>query len=142
MNIDDQLGHEAAMRRLDRDHGIAQLVIARIKAFTSLGKCFMYLCFGIAAVTYANTAAARDLAYMPNQAGGEIVLTDVPSAVCTAPARVAYSRGEAGDLIAGCWYAMENYVHIKWHGGSTRVFRYSQFTAFDQPAVRVPDMRL
>lgn len=80
------------------------------------------------AMIYARTAAAADLAEMPNAAGGEITLTNDKGS-CPDLYLLAYSRGYDGTVITGCWLPGTRYVLIKWsESGEVKLFAYDQFT--------------
>lgn len=100
----------------------------------------------LASLFFYGTANARDLAYLPNQAGGEIVLTTSASPGCTKGQMLAYSRGQDGTTITGCWLAGENYVLIRWSAtGTIKLFRYEDFEILPRPMPGQPpkpDMRL
>jgi hypothetical protein len=80
------------------------------------------------AMIYARTANATDIAAMPNAAGGEIVLT-TDRGGCPDLYLLAYSRGDNGTVITGCWLPGTRYVLIKWsESGIVKLFAYDQFT--------------
>lgn len=80
------------------------------------------------AMIYARTANATDIAAMPNAAGGEIVLT-TDRGGCPDLYLLAYSRGDNGTVITGCWLPGSRYVLIKWsESGVIKLFAYDQFT--------------
>lgn len=98
-----------------------------------------YLAGGIATLIlaasafFSGPAAAKELAYMPNQAGGEIVLTTDKIKSCDGN-RLAFSRTNAGDVITGCWFAEGHYVTIRWsESGNLKVFLISNFQLFEEP---------
>lgn len=56
-------------------------------------------------------AYSKAIAYMENQSGGRIVLTDQPGCKIQHMAYAIDSNGEAHD---GCWVHDNNNVYIKW----------------------------
>ncbi|MDQ8050694.1 hypothetical protein [Luteibacter sp.] len=91
-------------------------------------RALLYVLLGISALTYASTANAADIAAMPNAAGGEIVLT-TDRGNCPDLYLLAYSRGDNGTVITGCWLPGTRYVLIKWsETGAIKLFAYDQFT--------------
>lgn len=67
----------------------------------------------IAAPAFADSWA------MPNQAGGEIVLTDRK---CPGHPKLleAYNYGTAGRSLSGCWTVIDNMVHVVWEDSGRR----------------------
>ena len=74
----------------------------------------------IAALTAA--PAMADTFAMPNQAGGEIVITDRK---CTDKdgrgLLEAYNYSSGGRMLQGCWTVIDGMVHVVWFDGT----RYS-----------------
>lgn len=56
---------------------------------------------------------------MPNQAGGEIVLTDRK---CPGYKTLleAYNYTQGGQMQTGCWTVLDNMVHVVWDGSPKR----------------------
>jgi len=70
----------------------------------------------IAAPVMADTFA------MPNQAGGEIVISDRPCTDKRGKGLLeAYNYGNGGKHMEGCWTVIDNMVHVVWFDGT----RYS-----------------
>lgn len=126
--------HNDILRHLDREHGKEALKTHFYRRWTLFSKGVMYLCLGIAALIYADNAHARDLAYMPNKAGGEIILTDVTSEGCPAGTLIILSRTREGDTLFGCWAYERPYIYVKWVDGEFSMFKLAEFTLFDKPA--------
>jgi hypothetical protein len=74
----------------------------------------------IVALVLALTATqvqATVIATMPNKAGGEIVLTDVPAEQC-GTGFISYTTSPNGPTLYGCWWSDERMVHISYDNGS------------------------
>jgi hypothetical protein len=67
-------------------------------------------------------------AYLPNAAGGEIVLTTTQVEACEGYTGFAYSTAPDKETVPGCWTSDERMVHILWADGSIRSYRISDFT--------------
>lgn len=55
-------------------------------------------------------AYGKAVAYIPNQAGGRIVITDQPCLI----GKQAFATDAQGDTHAGCWTYGKAYIYIKW----------------------------
>lgn len=82
----------------------------------------------VAALTVAGMAQAGNLATLKNQAGGLIYLTDSKSKDCSPDGRTMYSTNSGGGSIWGCWYLIDEMVHIVWESGGTSAFPAGAFT--------------
>ena len=73
--------------------------------------------------TLVAAPAFADSWAMPNQAGGEIVLTDRK---CPGYPRLleAYNYTQGGQSQSGCWTVIDNMVHVVWDGSNKR-YTYS-----------------
>lgn len=108
------------------------LRVTRSTRIKNYAQSILFVLLGIAALIYSTTARARDLASMPNQAGGEIVLTDIPAN--TGSSHVVYSRAPNGDTIFGRWTAGKRYVVVVWDDtGTVKLFDYSDFRSLTKP---------
>jgi hypothetical protein len=125
--------HNDILRHLDREHGKQELRTQPYRRWELFSKGVMYLCLGIAALIYADNANARDIAYMPNKAGGEIILTDVTSEACPAGTLIILSRTREGDTLFGCWAYERPYVYVKWVDGEFSMFKLAEFRLSDKP---------
>lgn len=78
----------------------------------------------IAAV--ASTPALADSWAMPNQAGGEIVVTD---RACPGYKNLseAYNYGGTGKYMSGCWAIIDGMIHIMWDDGSRFTYPMDAF---------------
>lgn len=105
----------------------------RSELVATYAKAAFYLAISAAALVYSAGANARNLAFIPNQAGGEIVLTTAETAACPKGSLLAFSRGDNGMVITGCWVPSESYVLIKWiRSGSVKMFDIQDFRLFDE----------
>lgn len=88
------------------------------------------LLLGLLIALIPSIASADVGLYMRNKAGGEIVLT---SDVCVFNGeRVnklykVFARTPAGDVLNGCWYYDEPYVHAIYEGFGERIYIGSDF---------------
>ena len=88
----------------------------------------------LAALLLTPVAGLAQVLYMPNQGGGEIVLT---ARTCTFKGKTfnalkeAYAWSNEYRKIEGCWYIQDGNVEIIFEGGHTRVYRISDFTRRD-----------
>lgn len=102
----------------------------RAQRIGDYARAILFIALGIAALLFSSRVSAEELAYMPNQAGGEIVLTTDKLPSC-AGNMLVWSRAPGGHVITGCWFAEGHYVTIKWSStGNLRVFRIADFTLF------------
>lgn len=125
--------HDMQMESAEAERNERSL-ITTFSAIRHIAAALMFVLLGIAAIVFSARAEARDLLWMPNQAGGEIVLTDVTSPGCKAGMHMAFGRSGSGDLITGCWaYSESGYVLVRWDVGSTKVFKLTDFLTFDEP---------
>jgi len=74
--------------------------------------------------------AMADTWVMPNQGGGQIVLTDRK---CMGYKELYYAYAYTDRTYSdGCWAVIDGKVHIGWKGGhGRRVYNLSDFTAED-----------
>jgi len=66
----------------------------------------------------ADVAVAVEF-YIPNDAGGQIRLTDEK---CNSSTLRAYAYTLEGHVIYGCWIYKDDMVHVHWPGGDMRVY--------------------
>lgn len=129
-------------RRQHRELHDNRLQTDSARRIAMICKAIMFILLGAASVIFSARAEARDLAYMPNQAGGEIVLTTSATPACAKGYLLAYSRGDDGTVITGCWLLGENYVLIKWTlTGAVKLFRTGDFTPFGIEPTATPKER-
>jgi hypothetical protein len=119
--------HETARNYLlDRDH----FKNTRVQRTGDYARAIMFILIGVAALLFSARVSAEQLAHMPNQAGGDIVLTTDRLPSCGGNL-LAWSHAPGGEVITGCWFAEGSYVTIRWSGtGTLRVFRIADFTLF------------
>lgn len=77
-------------------------------------------------------AHAAELAYLPNQAGGQIVLTDVKPDACSGRA-IAFARTSDGNTLYGCWTPGERFITIEWSDGDFRTYPIADFELYRAP---------
>ena len=99
--------------------------------FRIICQALMFLALGIAAMTYANKAHAKEVAYMPNEAGGEIILTD-QRGKCPAGQRIVLGRGASGRMIHGCYTFSTSgrFVLVNWADGDASMYDVSDFKLY------------
>lgn len=69
------------------------------------------------------------IAFMPNDAGGEIVLTTEVPAACEGYNGFAYTTAPGQPTVPGCWTFDDRNVHIKWLlDGVVRSYPIGAFT--------------
>jgi hypothetical protein len=82
-----------------------------------------------AMATACRPAHAAELAYLQNQAGGQIVLTDVPVDACGNGA-IAFARAPSGRTMYGCWVPGERFITIEWSTGRLSTYPVADFTLY------------
>ena len=88
----------------------------------------------LAALLLTPVAGLAQVLYMPNQGGGEIVLTARPcvhQGKTYDPLKEAYTWSNEYRKIQGCWYVKDGNVEVIYENGHTRVYRISDFTRRD-----------
>lgn len=119
---------------LHEDH----LRMGRSVRLLNAAKAILFILLGIAAVTFSARAEARDLLWMPNDAGGEIVLTNARIPRC-GEARVVIARAAGGRALVGCWaYTDSGYVAARF-GDDLRMWKLEYFRMFEP--VKAPARR-
>lgn len=75
----------------------------------------------LALLFVCSSAFADTAAYLQNQAGGQIVLTDT---LCSGAGTtyMAYSSIPGRQTIWGCWFSDQVNVHIRWNDGDFRSY--------------------
>lgn len=87
----------------------------------------------IAALAVAAPAHAAEIAWMPNEAGGEVILTNDRTADCGARLHLAVARSNDGDVFRGCWtYTETGYVYAVF-GEKVRMWKLTDFKLFEYP---------
>ena len=71
-------------------------------------------------------AVADVVAYMPNNGGGQIILTD-RKGNCQS-GLFAFTRGSSQRTTFGCWSLSEGFVFVRWSDGDVRTYYESDFT--------------
>jgi hypothetical protein len=80
----------------------------------------------IALLFVSGAAQAEAKFEMDNNAGGKIILTDVPCNNGTH--NLAYSTRPKGETLQGCWGADSSFVHIRWYSNDLRSYPADAFT--------------
>lgn len=79
----------------------------------------------LALVFLVTTASAETVAFMKNNAGGVIVLTDQK---CEKKMYVTYANANNGQTMFGCWFADENFIFIRWSDGEVKTYPFHDWT--------------
>jgi hypothetical protein len=131
-----ELPFEQELRRnteLHADH----LQLGRALRVRHYATAAMFVMLGIASLVFASGANAAELARLPNQAGGEIVLTDARAKACPPEWPVAIGRTGSGQTVSGCWtYTETGYVYVRWSDGDVRMYPLLDFEFLVQPPAR------
>lgn len=121
---------------------LSKMRLRKSVRIANYARALLFVLLGIAAVTFSARANAADIAMMPNQAGGEIVLTNAQVPSCPDLYLLAYSRGWDGTMITGCWIVGERHVLIRWTETQTvKLFLITQFTVIGQEPEARPAAR-
>lgn len=86
----------------------------------------MFIMLGVAACWFADSAKAKDLGYLQNQAGGEIVFTDVVREGTID--LVCYARHRDGTVLKGTWIPADRAVMVTWDDGRQSMYAYDAIT--------------
>lgn len=88
----------------------------------------------LAAMLLAAPAYARNIAYVENDAGGEIILTD-DAGTCKDGGLRVLGRGGNSKVIFGCWIMDETatYILVQWQDGDFRMYPAEDFTIIPAP---------
>jgi len=73
------------------------------------------------------------IAFMGNDAGGRIVLTNYYGE-CQQGTRLAFAYNKAGQLGKGCWAYADGFVFVTWQGDIQRVYESTSFTLTEPDA--------
>jgi len=84
----------------------------------------------VAVLCAVSLNAMADTWVMPNNGGGEVVLTD---RLCQGYKNLYYAYTYTPQLyLDGCWRLMDGKVHVVWEkGGGRRVYEMNDFVAGD-----------
>ena len=85
----------------------------------------------------SNVANAWNVAWMPNKAGGKIVLTnevckDNKSGKTYNLLKRMFMYTSEGYTMEGCFYISDNIVNATWHNGSEMKYELEDFTLYDK----------
>lgn len=84
-------------------------------------------------IVISSQARAAEVAFLPNQTGGQIVLTDVEVTLCP-NARVAYARSADGTTTWGCWNGTPNFISVDWAIFGVTTYPTKDFLFFEGDA--------
>lgn len=109
----------------------AELLMKPCTVLLGLARAAMFVMLGIAAMTYAQKAAATEVAYAPTEAGGQIILTD-QRGKCEADSYISLLRAPGGSFLTGCWTISdsERYIIVLWSDGDSRMYLATSFIMF------------
>lgn len=75
----------------------------------------------------AYQADAEVIAVLRNQAGGFINLTDSATEICKPNGRAVFATSRDGGSSWGCWYLLDEMIHVRWNSGKTSAFPTEDF---------------
>lgn len=81
----------------------------------------------LALLLAADMVHAGNIATMKNQAGGLIYLTDAKTRDCK-DGRAVYATSSSGGSTWGCWFLIDDMIHVAWDTGGTSAFPANAFT--------------
>ena len=84
------------------------------------------------ALLFVSTSSLADTWISPNNAGGQIVLTDRQCSSEYPTLRLMYSRNAQGNTIRGCWAFYDGFVQVTYDDGSQRVYDPAGFTKMEK----------
>ena len=67
----------------------------------------------------------------PTEAGGKIVLSTQTANWCPKGFYIAYIETTTQDAIYGCWYPVNDRIHVKWNNGWTKIYDKNGWTFRD-----------
>jgi hypothetical protein len=73
-------------------------------------------------VLLANPAFAEEWWETPTQAGGKIVLSVQTADWCPKGFYIAYIETSKQDAIYGCWYPVNDRIHVKYNDGTVKIY--------------------
>lgn len=87
--------------------------------------------------------SARTIATMPNEAGGEVRLTNIPCPTKEKEQLIAYAIGKGGVVITGCFTLIsDDEVLVLYDSGDLRIYPLESFTLKEQKkAPKTPTTR-
>ena len=93
-------------------------------------KRYLYSIFSAIALSTCSCAHA-DTWQMPNEAGGQIVLTDRQCSAKYPRLFQMYARGPDGVTLNGCWALYDGYVHAVYDDRSEHTYDPKMFTKME-----------
>lgn len=82
----------------------------------------------------ASVAHAGVFATLPNEANGQIALTDNQTKQCHGKTRLGFARSEDGHVVFGCWGYVPPYIVMQYDTGETRMYPAADFQLLHPPA--------
>lgn len=78
-------------------------------------------------MAFATTATAADVAYLNNNAGGKIVLTDTD---CSTGGKQIFTHMKGGKSMRGCWFYTEpdDCIRVLWSNGELYQYYLADLT--------------
>lgn len=70
----------------------------------------------------ASCAHAESWWETPTEAGGKIILTMQSADWCPKGFYIAYIETSTQDAIYGCWYPVNDRIHVKWNNGWNKIY--------------------
>ena len=70
-------------------------------------------------------ALAKNLMFVNNSAGGQIVFTNNTSSACKVGAHRVIGRASSGHTILGCWSADSELIYVLWDDGDKFTYPWS-----------------
>lgn len=85
----------------------------------------------LAAALAASPAYAERIASLPNEGGGEVVLTTSKPAMCGGQQLLAITTHREGHVLRGCWSVEAGYALIDWRDGARTLSRAYPLNDFE-----------
>lgn len=76
----------------------------------------------IALLICSGYAQAEQWWETPTEAGGKIVLSTQTANWCPKGFYIAYIETTTQDAIYGCWYPVNDRIHVKWNNGVNKIY--------------------
>jgi hypothetical protein len=83
--------------------------------------------FAVALLLSLNSYADT-LATLPNNGGGLMYFSDIQCSGKTSSWKVVYTVISGGKTFYGCWFYLDEMVHVEWSGGGSSTFDAKNLT--------------
>jgi hypothetical protein len=93
-------------------------------------KHYLYIIFSAIALSTCSCAHAETWT-MPNNAGGQIVLTDRKCSEKYPSLMQMYARSGDGTTLNGCWALYDGYVHVSYDDRTERTYDPRMFVKME-----------